>query len=266
MKKMKLAVAVAAFAASLGFTSCLDSSGVGGTGTIMGYPLRVTYDYSSMNQVFEDGVGTKYIPTTEVTIEGNKSDLAAVSFSYDYEQWSTQGDRKSITLLATPQYIPYGNVTFGTLPESGTVSLSVDDRRCFIWGFNEYLILNPIFNIKKGTTNDNLEGELSNHHFTLYYDRNKAEDSGVMTLKLRYQITGVDSEESLKKDYTEPYSYYSLYFDLRNAVQEYETVNDTYPTKLVVEYETSSSGIPSMENKDTGQLRLDMQPKKDGEI
>lgn len=248
MKKMKFVVVMAAFAASLGITSCLDTSSSGGTGTLT-WPFKVDYDIMTGKTIFVDEADNEYIPTTTVTVSGERSDLAMVSFSYDYEQFAAQGDRKDITVLGTPEYLPKGEVSDEAIPEEGTVSLSgFNTQSLLIWGYNDYLILNPLFYVHKSTTNETLDTELKNHKFTLYYDAATKAENDVMKLKLRYQILNVETEDALA-DYTVSYSYCYEYFDLRSAIRAYETLNGTYPKKLEVEYETASTYVPTMDSK-----------------
>lgn len=249
MKKMKFVVVMAAFAASLGITSCLDTSSSGGTGTLT-WPFKVDYDIMTGKTIFVDEADNEYIPTTAVTVSGDRSDLAMVSFSYDYEQFATQGDRKDITVLGTPEYLPKGEVSGEVIPEEGTVSLSgFNTRSVLIWGYNDYLILNPLFYVHESTTNETLDTELKNHKFTLYYDAATKAENDVMKLKLRYQILNAETEDALAsytKSLNDPYY---VYFDLRSAIRAYETLNGTYPKKLEVEYETASTYVPTMDSK-----------------
>lgn len=248
MKKMKFVVVMAAFAASLGITSCLDTSSVGGTGTLT-WPFKVSSDYMTGKTIFVDEADNEYIPTTAVTVSGDRSDLAMVSFSYDYEQFAAQGDRKDITVLGTPKYLPKGEVSGEAIPEEGIVSLSgFNTQSLLIWGYNDYLILNPLFYVHESTASETLDTELKNHKFTLYYDAATKAENDVMKLKLRYQILNVGTEDALA-DYTKSYSYCYEYFDLRSAIRAYETLNGTYPKKLEVEYETASTYVPTMDSK-----------------
>lgn len=267
MKKMKLAVAVAAFAASLGFTSCLDGSGVGGTGT-MTWPLKVDYDLMTGKTIFTDWTDTEYVPTTEVMVSGDQSELAMVSFSYDYETFTSQGQRKDITILATPEYLPVGMMMGEDVPETGTVSVSsLSTNNTIVWGYNDYLILNPMLFVNKTTTNDTKNEELRKHKFTLYYDREAKAEGDILKLKLRYQIQDVATEEALK-DYTQSYPYYYVYFDLREAIRAYEEVNESYPKRLEVEYETASLSTPTMDSskKDLLTFSCELQPKPEDGI
>lgn len=248
MKKMKFVVVMAAFAASLGITSCLDTSSSGGTGTLT-WPFKVDYDIMTGKTIFVDEADNEYIPTTTVTVSGERSDLAMVSFSYDYEQFAAQGDRKDITVIGTPEYLPEGEVSDKAIPEEGTVSLSgFNTQSLLIWGHNDYLILNPLFYVHESTVSETLDTELKNHKFTLYYDAATKAENDVMKLKLRYQILNAETEKALA-DYTMSYSYCYEYFDLRSAIRAYETLNGTYPKKLEVEYETASTYVPTMDSK-----------------
>ena len=248
MKKMKFVVVMAAFAASLGITSCLDTSSSGGTGTLT-WPFKVDYDIMTGKTIFVDEADNEYIPTTTVTVSGERSDLAMVSFSYDYEQFAAQGDRKDITVIGTPEYLPEGEVSDKAIPEEGTVSLSgFNTQSLLIWGHNDYLILNPLFYVHESTVSETLDTELKNHKFTFYYDAATKAENDVMKLKLRYQILNAETEKALA-DYTMSYSYCYEYFDLRSAIRAYETLNGTYPKKLEVEYETASTYVPTMDSK-----------------
>ena len=248
MKKMKFVVVMAAFTASLGITSCLDTSSSGGAGTLT-WPFKVDYDIMTGKTIFVDEADNEYIPTTTVTVSGERSDLAMVSFSYDYEQFAAQGDRKDITVIGTPEYLPEGEVSDKAIPEEGTVSLSgFNTQSLLIWGHNDYLILNPLFYVHESTVSETLDTELKNHKFTLYYDAATKAENDVMKLKLRYQILNAETEKALA-DYTMSYSYCYEYFDLRSAIRAYETLNGTYPKKLEVEYETASTYVPTMDSK-----------------
>ena len=77
----------------------------------MTWPFKVDYDIMTGKTIFVDEADNEYIPTTTVTVSGERSDLAMVSFSYDYEQFAAQGDRKDITVLETPEYLPKGEVS-----------------------------------------------------------------------------------------------------------------------------------------------------------
>lgn len=262
---MKLAVAVAAFAASLGFTSCLDGSDVGGTGTLT-YPLRVETDWMTGQTIFKDAADIKYVPTTLVTVSGVQSDLAMVSFSYDYETFTAQGERKDITVLATPEYLPKGTMTDEVVPEAGTVSVStLNAQSSMIWGYNDYLILNPMFYVHKSTTDETADVEFAKHKFTIYYDKETKAEGDVMKLKLRYQIDGVTTDEQLK-DYTMSSPYYYVYFDLESAINAYRNVNGSYPKRLEVEYESAwSSSSPTMDpsKKNVQTFSCEMQPERE---
>lgn len=267
MKKMKFAVVMAAFAASLGITSCLNTSGVGGTGTLT-WPFKVSTDYMTGKTVFVDEADNKYVPTTSVSVSGDVSDLALVSFSYDYEQFAAQGNRKDITVLSTPKYLPRGVDSQEAIPETGTVALSgFNAQSMIIWGKNDFLILNPMFLINKNTTNETLDQELKNHKFTVYYDAETKSENDVMELKLRYQILNVETEEALA-DYTMSNPYYYIYFDLRSAIRSYEKLNGAYPKKLKIEYEVSSKSGPTMdsEQKSPQTCTCDLREKAESEI
>ena len=267
MKKMKLTVVMAALVASLGFTSCLDSAENGGT-AVTSVPLKVGYDYSTLKTIFTDPAGTKYIPTTSATISGEKSQLALVAFSYEYDQLAAQSQKIDITLLGTPEYIPERTIIKGEVPEENTVSVSsLESRNSMVWGYNNYLILNPVIYINKSTTNDNLDEELKKHRFTLYYSGTEATESGVLTLQLRYQITNETSEEDLT-DYTMSDPYYYVYFDLTSAISTYENVNGTYPKQLKVEYEIASTSAPTMDSskKRTQTVSFNLVEKQDSSL
>lgn len=267
MKKMKFMVVIAAFAASLGITSCLDTSSSGGTGTLT-WPFKVDYDILTGKTIFVDEADNEYVPTTSVSVLGDVSDLALVSFSYDYEQFATQGSRKDITVLSTPKYLPRGVVSQEAMPEEGTVALSgFNTQSMLIWGYNDYLILNPMFLINKETTNETVDAELKNHKFTIYYDAETTAENDVMELKLRYQILNVETEEALA-DYTMSNPYYYVYFDLRSAIRSYEALNGTYPKKLKIEYETSSKSGSTMDptKKTTQTCTCDLREKAESEI
>lgn len=265
MKKMKLAVAVAAFAASLGFTSCLDGSDVGGTmqGTL---PFKVVTDYMTGNTIFEDAGGNEYKPITPVVMgEGTPTQFAQVYFSYDMEQVGTQ-KQMPITVLGNPEYIPAGQLKEEAVP-TGTVSMSgiVEEQNGgrIVWENNDYLILYPTFKVHKSTTVETLKEELKKHVFSLYYNLEEATDDKILKLYLRYQITGASTDEELK-DYSVSTSY-PTYFDLRTVIARYEGKTGVYPEKVEIEYETSYSSTPTVneEQKNKQNFTLNLQPKQE---
>lgn len=268
MKKMKLAAVVAAFAASLGFTSCLDGSGTGGTmqGT---FPFKVVTDYMTGNTIFEDAVGNEYKPITPVVMgEGTPTQFAQVYFSYDMEQMGTQ-KQIPITVLGNPEYIPAGKLSEEAVP-AGMVSVSgiLEERNGgrIVWENNDYLILYPTFKVHKSTNVETLKDELKKHVFTLYYDLEGATDDKILKLSLRYQIAGVSTDEDLK-EYSVSTSY-PAYFDLRSVIARYEGKTGVYPEKVEIEYETSYSFTPTVneEQKNKQRFTLNLQPKHEGEI
>lgn len=244
MKKMKLAVVMAALTASLGFTSCLDNDGpseyqVSG---ILKVKSNMGMDY------FEAVDGTKYMPTQPVTIKGTASQFASVYFSYNYDQFVSEGNEKTITVLGTPEYVKRGDSTIGVKSDKCVSIREIKQLDSYgakgtIWATNEYLFLYPQFSVHKDTEVENLQTELGKHVFTLYYDENEQEDNGCLNLTLGYTVYGADTDEALK-EYNKSY-YCPIYFDLQTLVNKYEGKYGKYPEKLKLEYHYSTEQTPN---------------------
>lgn len=259
MKKQKLAVVFAALLTLVGFSSCLNSEDDG---------IRQYYGYMEVNPgftsvTFSTPDGVEFVPSKSVTSSSN-SKLAFIYCQYNANDLTTDSKKLSVTLLSDPVYLKSLDYTGGSvLPaETSTVSLSsLGESDGGIWGFNKYLILMPSYKVKKGTTQENLSSELTNHQLSVYYvPENDDTNTNTLKLYLRYQIAGVgtssteenvDDTESWASDYTIQYSD-AVYVTLSNFIARYQSAHGAEPEKITVEYEVNNgTSFPSIAKKQT---------------
>ena len=259
MKKQKLAVVFAALLTLVGFSSCLNSEDDG---------IRQYYGNMEVNPgftyvTFSTPDGVEFVPSKSVTSSSN-SKLAFIYCQYNANDLTTDSKKLSVTLLSDPVYLKSLDYTGGSvLPaETSTVSLSsLGESDGGIWGFNKYLILMPSYKVKKGTTQENLSSELTNHQLSVYYvPENDDTNTNTLKLYLRYQIAGVgtssteenvDDTESWASDYTIQYSD-AVYVTLSNFIARYQSAHGAEPEKITVEYEVNNgTSFPSIAKKQT---------------
>lgn len=256
MKKMKLTVVMAALAVSLGFTSCLDSDGPSEY-QVSGI-LKVGSNYIGRTY-FEAVDGTKYMPTQPVTVNGTMSKFASVYFSYNYDQFVSEGNEKTITVLGNPEYVKSGSSFVSTVPDKCVSIREIKQLDSYgtkgsVWATNEYLFVYPQFNVHKDTKVDNLQTELGKHVFMLCYDESEQENDGCIRLTLGYTVSGVETDEALE-DYNQSY-YCPIYFDLQTIVNKYEGKYGKYPEKLTLEYNYSIAQTPNcFDGKDDDKIQ-----------
>lgn len=260
MKKQKLAVVFAALLTMVGFSSCLNSEddGIREWG---GY-FEVNNTYGSVN--FVDPTGIQLVPNKTIIDAPASSALAYINYQYKDDDMAQieQTKKLPVTLLQDPVYLKRLDCLSAALPEeTKTVSIyPLGENDAFVWGNNKYLILGPTIFLKKGTTSENLSTELANHRLTLYY-LSSEDDETAKTLKLylRYEIAGIggstteetDDKESWASDYNIQYTRLS-YVNLQPMISMYKSTHSGEdPEKVTVEYEYTSSSIPTITNKQT---------------
>lgn len=254
MKKQKWAVVFTALLAMMGFSSCLNSDD-DGVSEYFGY-MEVN---SGWNVTFSTPDGIEFVPNQTITSSSN-SKLAFIYCQYNDVDLTTDVKQLPVKLLSDPVYLRDLGYAESVLPaETETVSLnSLGENGGGVWGYNKYLILTPSYMLKKGTTNENLSTELTNHHLKVYYVPEKDETkSQTLKLFLRYQITGIgsssitDNTESWSNDYNVKFLD-AVYVSLPALLAQYENVHGEKPKKVEVEYEynSNSSTMPTiMTNK-----------------
>lgn len=264
MKKQKLAVVLAALLTMVGFSSCLNSEDDG----ITEIPDYAEVNMSSFGSVsFNSMYGWVCVPDKSLTT-APESDLAYIAYRYEdadlqsIMSGTSTSKNLPVTLLQDPVYLKRLDCLSAALPEeTKTVSIyPLGENDALVWGNNKYLILGPTIFLKKGTTSENLSTELANHRLTLYY-LSSEDDETAKTLKLylRYEIAGIggstteetDDKESWASDYNIQYTRLS-YVNLQPMISMYKSTHSGEdPEKVTVEYEYTSSSIPTITNKQT---------------
>lgn len=264
MKKQKLAVIFAALLTMAGFSSCLNSEDDG----ITENPDYAEVNMSSFGSVsFNSMYGWVCVPDKSLTT-APESDLAYIAYRYEdadlqsIMSGTSTSKNLPVTLLQDPVYLKRLDCLSTALPEeTKTVSIyPLGENDALVWGNNKYLILGPTIFLKKGTTSENLSTELANHRLSLYYLSNE-DDETAKTLKLylRYEIAGIggstteetDDKENWASDYNIQYTRLS-YVNLQPMISMYKSTHSGEdPEKVTVEYEYTSSSIPTITNKQT---------------
>lgn len=262
MKKQKLAVIFAALLTMAGFSSCLNSEDDGIT-EIGDYAEVSTSTFGSFNSMY----GWVCVPDKSLTTMP-ESELAQIFYRYEdadlqsIMSGTSASKNLPVTLLQDPVYLKRLDCLTTTLPEeTKTVSIyPLGENDALVWGKNKYLILGPTIFLKKGTTSENLSTELANHRLSVYY-LSSEDDETAKTLKLylRYEIAGAgdsateeaDDKENWASDYSTLYTRIS-YVNLQSIISMYKSAhNGSEPEKVTVEYEYTSSSIPTIANKQT---------------
>lgn len=254
MKKQKLAVIFAALLTMVGFSSCLNSED-DGISEYYGY-LEVNSGWG--NVTFSTPDGLEFVPNRSITTTSS-SKLAFVYCQYNDVDLTAETEKLPVTLLNDPVYLNDLGSAESILPdETSTVSLySLGENGGGVWGYNKYLVLTPVYLLKKGTTDENLSTELVNHHLNVYYVPEKDNvNTNTLKLYLRYQITGIENSstdetgasETWASDYTVKYSD-AVYVSLSSLLAQYENAHGEKPEKLEVEYEfnNNSLSVPTMD-------------------
>lgn len=254
MKKQKLAVISAALLTMVGFSSCLNSED-DGISEYYGY-LEVNSGWG--NVTFSTPDGLEFVPNRSITTTSS-SKLAFVYCQYNDVDLTAETEKLPVTLLNDPVYLNDLGSAESILPdETSTVSLySLGENGGGVWGYNKYLVLTPVYLLKKGTTDENLSTELVNHHLNVYYVPEKDNvNTNTLKLYLRYQITGIENSstdetgasETWASDYTVKYSD-AVYVSLSSLLAQYENAHGEKPEKLEVEYEfnNNSLSVPTMD-------------------
>lgn len=264
MKKQKLAVVFAALLTVVGFSSCLNSEDDGIT-EIGDYAEVSTSTFGSTS--FNSMYGWVCVPDKSLTTMP-ESELAQIFYRYEdadlqsIMSGTSASKNLPVTLLQDPVYLKRLDCLTTTLPEeTKTVSIyPLGENDALVWGKNKYLILGPTIFLKKGTTSENLSTELANHRLSVYY-LSSEDDETAKTLKLylRYEIAGAgdsateeaDDKENWASDYSTLYTRIS-YVNLQSIISMYKSAhNGSEPEKVTVEYEYTSSSIPTITNKQT---------------
>lgn len=264
MKKQKLAVVFAALLTMVGFSSCLNSEDDGIT-EIGDYAEVSTSTFGSTS--FNSMYGWVCVPDKSLTTMP-ESELAQIFYRYEdadlqsIMSGTSASKNLPVTLLQDPVYLKRLDCLTTTLPEeTKTVSIyPLGENDALVWGKNKYLILGPTIFLKKGTTSENLSTELANHRLSVYY-LSSEDDETAKTLKLylRYEIAGAgdsateeaDDKENWASDYSTLYTRIS-YVNLQSIISMYKSAhNGSEPEKVTVEYEYTSSSIPTITNKQT---------------
>lgn len=247
MKKFKFGVLAMALVSMLGFTSCLDS---GDPGPNQRYMCLRAKSGLFGGVTFEDPSGFEYIPSNSMSLSAPTSQLALVYFTYEAETLTQESKSVDVTLLQDPAYLNiYGALNTSVPASSETVSIyNLPTNNAFIWGYNEYLVLSPLYYLKNGTTSSDLKEELANHKLTVYYDSSEEVTNKTLPLHLRYQITGIDgTDEDWGTDYNNVgYTDYA-YINLKSFVSQYKAVHGEEPEKVSIEFEKfGNTSIPTM--------------------
>ena len=264
MKKQKLAVVFAALLTMVGFSSCLNSEDDGIT-EIGDYAEVSTSTFGSTS--FNSMYGWVCVPDKSLTTMP-ESELAQIFYRYEdadlqsIMSGTSTSKNLPVTLLQDPVYLKRLDCLTTALPEeTKTVSIyPLGENDALVWGKNKYLILGPTIFLKKGTTSENLSTELANHRLSVYY-LSSEDDETAKTLKLylRYEIVGAgdsateeaDDKENWASDYSTLYTRIS-YVNLQPIISMYKSAhNGSEPEKVTVEYEYTSSSIPTIANKQT---------------
>lgn len=246
MKKFKLSVWVMALVSMLGFTSCLDSADPGPTS----FGMYAKVSSGMYGITFIDAAGTTLIPTQMVTSTPTSSMALIYGTIAEDEVMNTETNSIEVTLAQDPIYLREMTSQLTTAPaEDKTVGLY--DMRCSVWGEYEYFVIESLYYLKKGTTQESSTTARNEFRLNVYYDSNETgAASGTLKLHLRCEPVGIDmSSEEWGKEYNVGYSE-AIYVRANQVIAQYRAKNGgEYPKRIEVEYEKSSLAYATSDSK-----------------
>lgn len=237
MKKFKFGVLAMALISMLGFTSCLESSDPGPTQ----FGIYAKVSGGMYGVTFIDAGGTTLVPTQMITSTPTSSMALIYGTIAEDEVMDAETNSIEVTLMQDPIYLREMVSQLASAPaEEKTVGLY--DMRCSVWGKYEYFIIESLYFLKKGTTQETTTTARNDFRINVYYDSNETgTSSGTLKLHVRCEPVGIDmSSEEWGKEYNVGYTE-AVFVRADQIIAQYRANNGgEYPKRIEVEYEKSS--------------------------